>query len=71
VWDGLSTARLQPARPIGLVNTYVELLHWWRELAHPINTKEDKVGRMTGCMKCPSGWMTGRIKGKLLSSFNI
>jgi hypothetical protein len=24
--------------------------------------------RMTGWMKCPSGWMTGRVEGKLLSS---
>jgi hypothetical protein len=27
--------------------------------------------RMTRWMKCPSGWMTGRIQGKLLSSFTI
>jgi hypothetical protein len=26
---------------------------------------------MTGWMKCPSGWMTGRIQGMLLSSFTI
>jgi hypothetical protein len=27
--------------------------------------------RMAGWMRCPSGWMTGRILGKLLSSFTI
>jgi hypothetical protein len=69
VRDGLSTARPQPVGPIGLVNTYVELLHWWRELTHPINTKEDIVGRMTRCMKCPSGWMTGQIQGMLHSYY--
>ncbi len=27
--------------------------------------------RMAGWMRCPSGWMTRRIQGKLLSSFTI
>ncbi len=42
---GLSTARARPVGPIGRVNTYVELFHWCRELANPINTKEDRVGQ--------------------------